>query len=352
MQDKTKRIAVFHTGGTISMKQTGQGGLVTQDTNPLAGELDHFLHARGIELVEEQAFDEPVPSPHITEQHMFTLRGKILEAIAGDDIDGVVVTHGTDTLEETAYFLDLTDTFRAPIVVTGSMRSNDMPGSDALHNYRCAIEVAAFGWMFGAYTVVVFNDQIHAAHEVVKTHSTNLAAFSSPENGPIGALTPDGIVVNRALNYYFRYSVEQMTKKVLLLKAYAGMDSLLFDALDALAEKRGNFPIDGLVIEAMGAGNLPERLVSCLQALAERKIPIVLASRCITGRVGNVYGYPGGAIHLKKTLPEIIFSGGLSGVKSRIKLAVLLENGLSLSEIDKQFNWDVHDTLDYFHKNL
>ena len=332
-----KRIAVFFTGGTISMKQTGQGGMVTQSTNPLDGEMDDFLRSRGIELLEQSAFDQPVPSPHMTEQRMLTLRGMILDRLAGGKIDGVVVTHGTDTLEETAFFLDLTLPRGIPVVVTGSMRSADMPGSDALHNYRFAIEVAASAPAMGLGTLVVFNDQIHSACEVVKTHATNLAAFSSPQLGPVGELTPGGIALSNRLPCGEHYNVEQITKTVPLLKAYAGIDSLLFDALDALAEQRGGYPIDGLAIEAMGAGNLPERLVGCLEALARRGVPVVLASRCIGGRVGNVYGYPGGAIHLKNTLPNIIYSGGLSGVKARLKLAVLLENGLNVEEIMRAF---------------
>jgi len=338
MQGGTKRIAVFFTGGTISMRQGEQGGLNMQAVNPIAGGVDDFLRANNIELIEEQAFECSVPSPYITEQHMLTLRGKIIKAIDNENADGVVVTHGTDTLEETAYFLDLTLPVKVPVVVTGSMRSPDMPGSDALHNYQCAIRVAASALVTGLGTLVVFADEIHAAREVTKNHSTSLTAFGSPQFGPMGMLTPEGIVLRNWPPYDMRCPIEQMSKKVLLIKAYAGMDSMMFDALDALAEKRGSFPIDGLVIEAMGAGNLPERLAGCLRALAQRGIPIVLATRCINGRVCGIYEYPGGAKHLKAELPGIIFSGGLSGVKSRIKLAVLLENGLSLGEIERTFS--------------
>ena len=314
------------------MKKDDDGGVNLQKDNPLAKS-----SVSEVELLQRQIFG--IASPQMSEQTMITLRNEIVQAIEQEHVDGVVVTHGTDTLEETAFFLDLTVPHVVPVVMTGAMRSSDELGSDALYNYKCAIDIAAMGdEAKHAGTMVVFNGDIYAARDVTKTHTTNLATFKSPDTGPIGFMTAKGFEFVRLPAPSKQYDVDKITKNVILLKSFAGIDSLFFDALDALGEKRGEFPIDGLVIEAFGAGNVPERIVPCLQKLEARGIPIVLTSRCLGGKVQEIYDYAGGGKRLKtKEVPSIIFSNGLNGPKSRLKLLVLLETTADINEIQAGF---------------
>ena len=335
--DKQK-IAVFYTGGTISMKK-GKGGVDVQERNPLDIEMDAFLEAHGIEILQNQVFGKAIPSPHMTLPHMLTLRNAVMQAAKDKSIDGVVITHGTDTMEETAYFLDITTRLDIPVVLTGSMRSPDAVGSDSLSNYQAALQVAAAPEYFDSVGVlVVLGDEIHPARDVTKTHSTSLDTFKSPPYGPVGFLTTSGPCIRRYPPVRGKpYDVLGMEKDVLLIRATAGMQTSIFDALEALAEKQGSYPFGGLVVEAFGCGNIPPALVEPLKRVAARGLPIVLATRCPTGRVEPVYSYPGGAGNLRSEIPAIVFSAGLSGVKSRIKLAVLINAGLKPSEIADAF---------------
>jgi len=326
-----KKIAVFHTGGTIAMKKDECGGLDLQGDNPLA---DNALSS--VELVEEMIFG--VSSPQMTEHTMVTLANAIKRKLASDRFDGVVVTHGTDTMEETAYFLDITTPNDVPIVVTGSMRSTGQLGSDAVYNYQCAMMVAISEGARGLGTLVTFNEEIHAARNVTKFYPTNLAGFQSPGFGPVGFIAGADVVFGRTLPAQTRYDVTSITKNVMLIRTYAGITSTVFDGLEALAEKQGKYPIDGLVIEALGAGNVPAWIVESLQRVERRGVPIVLATRCVDGVVQGLYDYSGGGMRLKKDdVKSIIFSNGLSGQKARLKLAVLLEKTTDPKEIEAQF---------------
>ena len=337
-----KKVAVFHTGGTISMKKAADGGLDIRGANALgdvAAIIDAFTEANQVELIQEQIFE--VSSPQITEEHMLELRQGILKKLDEiKDIDGVVVTHGTDTLEETAYFLDITLPNTIPIVLVGALRSLNEIGTDALKNFQSAIKVAMSDEAKGMGAMIVMNEEIHAARNVTKTHTTNLAAFQSPDAGRLGLLTAaENVVFNRRLPDSPHYEINGITKKVMLVKAFAGIDSLIFDALDALEEKQGKFPIDGLVIEALGAGNMPARVVASLQKIEQKGIPIVITSRCLAGLAQPVYAYSGGGKSLKTTeLKSVIFSNGLNGQKARLKLTVLLENTNDITAIEAEFN--------------
>lgn len=313
------------------MKRDETGGLDLQEANPLAGNaLDN------IELVEERILG--VSSPQMTEHTMAILANAIKQKLASDRFDGVIVTHGTDTMEETAYFLDITVKTDVPIVVTGSMRSTNQLGSDALFNYQCAMMVAMSDAAKKMGTIVVFNGEIHAARDVTKAHPTGLAGFQSPDFGPIGFIAGEDVIFGRTLPARAHYDVTSITKNVMLIRAYAGLTTTVFDALNALAEQQGQYPIDGLVIEGLGAGNVPTWIVPCLQKIERRGIPIVLATRCVEGMVEGIYDYSGGGKRLKSTnVQSIIFSNGLTGQKARLKLAVVLETTTAPKEIEAQF---------------
>lgn len=317
-----KTILAIHTGGTISMSQNERGEVVPNAENPIAKEAT-ILNGR-VNLLTDELFN--LPSPHVTPSVMLQLKERIDEAEA-NGVDGVVITHGTDTLEETAYFLDLTLPSTIPVVLTGAMRSSNEVGSDGLYNFQSAIMVAATEESRGKGALVVMNDEIHTARYVTKTHTTNVATFRTPTFGPIG-------VVAKGKAQYFQELIRQATcpidrvvDHVFLIKAYAGMTGDLFDAL---AEQ----PTQGLVIEGLGAGNLPPQTIPAVQRLLDQNVPIVLVSRCYNGVAQDIYDYEGGGIELTKM--GLILCQGLNGQKARIKLLVGLSNGMTDTEL-RQF---------------
>ncbi len=258
---------------------------------------------------------------------MMQLRQRILTAVE-EGYTGVVVTHGTDTLEETAYFLELTTNLSIPIVVTGAMRSSNEIGSDGLANLRSSLIVAASPESKDKGVVVVMNDEVHTATYVTKTHTTNVATFQTPTFGPLGLVSKSEVIYFQRLLKQEYYPIEEVQTGVYLLKAYAGMDGLLLDALCQHHAK-------GVVIEALGAGNLPPATLPALQRCIEAGIPIVLVSRAFNGVTYDVYDYLGGGKQLRQS--GVIFTTGLSGQKARLKLSVLLSSGKSLEEIEKAF---------------
>lgn len=314
-----KTILAIHTGGTISMSQNDKGEIVPNDENPIA-EQQSILKGQ-VKLITDEMFN--LPSPHVTPEVMLKIKQRIIKAIA-DGIDGVVITHGTDTLEETAYFLDLTLPNTIPVVVTGAMRSSNEIGSDGLYNFRNAILVAATDESYGKGVLVVMNDEIHTARFVTKTHTTNVATFRTPTFGPIGIVTQDKAKYFQELIQTEVADIDHVVSGVYLIKAYAGMDGTLFDAINQSDTK-------GLVIEGLGAGNLPPQTLPAIQKLLDRQIPIVLVSRCYNGVAQDIYDYQGGGIQLKKM--GLILCQGLNGQKARIKLLVGLSDEKSGKEL-------------------
>lgn len=320
----TKKIIVFNTGGTISMSESKETGAVSPtEKNPLS-ELSSLF-----ELFADVQFEDLfyLPSPHITFDEMMTIRTRILQAIQ-QGYEGIVITHGTDTLEETAYFLELTIQSDVPICVTGAMRSSNEIGSDGLANLRSAIIVAASESSRNRGVLVVMNDEVHTSTYVTKTHTTNVATFQTPTFGPVGLVSKSEVVYFQRLEKREYYPVESMTNHVFLLKAYAGMDGTLIDALCDIQAK-------GLVIEALGAGNLPPNTVGAIRRCIQASIPVVFVSRAFNGVTQDVYDYIGGGKQFKKD--GVIFTTGLSGPKARIKLSVLVSSGVSFDQLDQYF---------------
>ncbi|OTN75529.1 L-asparaginase [Enterococcus sp. 8G7_MSG3316] len=315
-----KRILVLHTGGTIAMKEdTLTGGVSPDVSNPL---MDAPIHIEeDVELIVEDIFN--LPSPHMTPNEMLQLKERIQLAHIGG-VEGVVITHGTDTLEETAFFLDTTIGGQLPIVVTGAMRSSNEIGSDGLYNFESAIRVAKCPDAVNKGVLVVMNDEIHSARYVTKTHTTNIATFRTPTLGPIGLVTKHRIIFMQELLNSRQLDVDSVDGLFPIVKAYAGMTGELFNAL-------ADSQIDGLVIEALGAGNLPPQTIDPLKKLIARNIPVVLVSRCFNGIAEPVYDYPGGGIELQQL--GIIFCNSINSQKARIKLLIAKNRGLPLPEL-------------------
>lgn len=315
-----KHLLVIHTGGTISMSQDQSNKVVTNDINPIS--LHQDVINQYAQIDELNPFN--VPSPHMTIQHVKQLKDIILEAVTNKYYDGFVITHGTDTLEETAFLLDLILGIEQPVVITGAMRSSNEIGSDGLYNYISAIRVASDEKARHKGVMVVFNDEIHTARNVTKTHTSNTNTFQSPNHGPLGVLTKDRVQFHHMP--YRQQALENVNEKlnVPLVKAYMGMPGDIF----SFYSREG---IDGMVIEALGQGNMPPSALEGIQQLVSLNIPIVLVSRSFNGIVSPTYAYDGGGYQLAQQ--GFIFSNGLNGPKARLKLLVALSNNLDKAEI-------------------
>ncbi|HDT6344344.1 asparaginase [Staphylococcus aureus] len=319
-----KHLLVIHTGGTISMSQDQSNKVVTNDINPISMHQDVINQYAQID--ELNPFN--VPSPHMTIQHVKQLKDIILEAVTNKYYDGFVITHGTNTLEETAFLLDLILGIEQPVVITGAMRSSNEIGSDGLYNYISAIRVASDEKARHKGVMVVFNDEIHTARNVTKTHTSNTNTFQSPNHGPLGVLTKDRVQFHHMP--YRQQALENVNDKlnVPLVKAYMGMPGDIF----SFYSREG---IDGMVIEALGQGNIPPSALEGIQQLVSLNIPIVLVSRSFNGIVSPTYAYDGGGYQLAQQ--GFIFSNGLNGPKARLKLLVALSNNLDKAEIKSYF---------------
>ncbi|HDI7551486.1 asparaginase [Staphylococcus aureus] len=319
-----KHLLVIHTGGTISMSQDQSNKVVTNDINPISMHQDVINQYAQID--ELNPFN--VPSPHMTIQHVKQLKDIILEAVTNKYYDGFVITHGTDTLEETAFLLDLILGIEQPVVITGAMRSSNEIGSDGLYNYISAIRVASDEKARHKGVMVVFNDEIHTARNVTQTHTSNTNTFQSPNHGPLGVLTKDRVQFHHMP--YRQQALENVNDKlnVPLVKAYMGMPGDIF----SFYSREG---IDGMVIEALGQGNIPPSALEGIQQLVSLNIPIVLVSRSFNGIVSPTYAYDGGGYQLAQQ--GFIFSNGLNGPKARLKLLVALSNNLDKAEIKSYF---------------
>ena len=308
-----KKILVLHTGGTISMQADASGAVVTSSDNPM----NHVSNPlEGIQVHSLDFFN--LPSPHIKPKHMLALYQKIKEEAA--NYDGVVITHGTDTLEETAYFLDTMEVPHMPIVLTGAMRSSNELGSDGVYNYLSALRVASDDRAADKGVLVVMNDEIHAAKYVTKTHTTNVGTFQTPTHGPLGLIMKHEILYFKTAEPRVRFDFDHIQGLVPIISAYAGMTDELIDMLDLEQ-------LDGLIIQAFGAGNIPKETAQKLETLLQKGIPVALVSRCFNGIAEPVYAYQGGGVQLQKS--GVFFVKELNAQKARLKLLIALNAGLT-----------------------
>ena len=312
-----KKILVLHTGGTISMQADASGAVVTSQDNPM----NHVSNP--LEGVEVHALDFfNLPSPHIKPKHMLALYQKIKEE--ADHYDGFVITHGTDTLEETAYFLDTMEVPHKPIVLTGAMRSSNELGSDGVYNYLSALRVASDDKAADKGVLVVMNDEIHAAKYVTKTHTTNVSTFQTPTHGPLGLIMKYEILYFKTAEPRVRFDLDRIQGLVPIIPVYAGMTEELLDLLPV-------DQLDGLIIQAFGAGNVPKETSQKLNALIQEGLPIALVSRCFNGIAEPVYAYEGGGVCLQKA--GVFFVKELNAQKARLKLLIAINAGLTGDEL-------------------
>lgn len=307
-------LLVLATGGTIASR-LDESGAVVPAVEP--GEL--LAGVPGLGDVAEVAVEEVsrVNGWNVTPQLMVSVAERARAALRDDGFDGVVVTHGTDTIEETLYVVDLLAgdaTERGPITFAAAMRFATDLGADGPRNLLTAARVAGDPDARGRGALLCVNDEVHAARWVTKTDTQNVSTFRSPPAGPVGFVehgrprfplpTPPRPPHGPHVEY-----------DVALLKAYSGMDPAL---VDWLVERGAR----GLVVEGTGAGHVPGPVADALERAVAGGVPVVIASRCWTGRTAAIYGGPGGGVTLERL--GVIRSNGLNGPKARLALMVAL----------------------------
>jgi len=319
-------IVILFTGGTISMKNDPAAGGATPSLTA-----DEIVRAtRGIDAVTGIETEEwgHFPGPHMTVPRMWALRNRIAEHLGRDEVHGVVVTHGTDTLEESAYLVARSLRSPKPVEFTGAMRTQSDLGWDGPANLFEAVRVAASAEAAGFGVVVVIGGQIFSALDVTKSNTQLLDAFESPGLGPLGYLDEGEVFFRRELPPFpVPLSPETPATPVDVFFAVAGGDSRVLDAARDGAR--------GAVIAALGRGNVPPEMVPGIQRFIEAGKPVVITSRTGGGRVGHTYAYPGGG----RTLEQLgaIFAGTRSPQQARIDLMLALGAGADIAALRDLF---------------
>ena len=319
-------ISVLFTGGTISMRHdSALGGAI-----PALSGRDILAATRGIEEVADVEVEEwgTYPGPHMTLDRMWMLRNRIAEHLSRPEVDGVVVTHGTDTLEESAYLNARTIPSDKPIVFTGAMRTASELGWDGPANLMDAVRVAASEESRGYGVMVALSGRVFAGLDVTKAHTHLLDAFESPGLGPIGVIDDGQVIFRRALPPSPPLLVPTaLALPIDTVMAYPGADSRLVDASRQQAL--------GIVIAALGRGNIPPAMVNGVERWIEAAKPVVIASRALRGRVGKTYGYDGGGRRLHDL--GALFAGSRRPQQARIELSLALGAGLGDAELRRLF---------------
>lgn len=321
-----KKIIVLTTGGTIAMKSAPDGlGVV-----PAVSGADLVQAVPGLDRlceIETREFSN-IPSCQMTPQKMLSLAHEVKKALADPAVNGVVITHGTDTVEESAFFLDTVLDENKPVVFTAAMRDAGGISPDGPKNILCAVRTALAREAADLGVLVVLNEQIHSAREVAKTHAANTAAFASPYWGPLGYADDDSVVILRKPVPREHFFPEHVDNEAHLLKMTAGMPS---DLLDWLIDQNAA----GIVIEGFGRGNVPPAIQESMIRAVKKGIPVVLASRTGSGRPAHAYGYAGGGRISWEN--GIIFAGELTGIKARLLLMLALGENRDIAHIRKRF---------------
>lgn len=331
MTSPRKHVRVIFTGGTISMRIDPETGAAVP---ALSGE-EIVARVHGLRKEARLSLDDyaRLPGPHVTPHWMWRLKDHVGRVLADDDVDAVVLTHGTDTLEETAFLFDLTLDHAKPVVFCGAMRTVSEPGWDGPANLMSAVRSAVHPDSGGRGVLIAVGEEIHAASEATKWHTQSLGAFRSA-HGPLGTVDRGQIVYHRPPFRPAPLRAARLVSEVDLHTMAAGVDDSLIRASMARGAR-------GLVLEATGCGNIPPSVLPGVRAALAGRIPVVLVSRCAEGRVSPAYGYEGGGRMLQEM--GVVFGQDLSGPKARIKLMAALGLTSDPTEIRRLFEGDGAD---------
>ncbi len=321
-----ENILIVFTGGTFSMMiDEKTGGAVPRFSGQEL--MEKIPEAK--ELAEITCYDfGKYPGPHMTPELMLELSKKIRGLISEKEYAGVIITHGTDTLEETAYLLDLTIKTSIPIVVIGSMKNSSEPDWDGPLNLINAIHVCLNPNSRDMGVLVCLDGEINAASEVTKIFTEQIDSFRSLDFGALGFVQNGRVFFNRMPRKLEKIETDKIVTNVDMLTVYAGMNEKFFKfSSDSGAA--------GIVVEALGVGNVPPAAFEGIKYAIEKRIPVVLVSRCPAGETLDIYGYPGAGKWLHQM--GVIFAEYLNGQKARVKLMLALSVTRSKEELKKIF---------------
>ena len=319
-------IAIFFTGGTISM----QIDPVTGGAIPVLSGKEILARVPGLDEIATFEITDfgRLPGPHVSPRQMLELADLVELSTAKPGIDGVVITHGTDTLEETAFVLSLLLSSDTPVVLVGAMRNSSELSWDGPGNLRSAVRVAGAVEARGLGTLVVMNDQIIAGAEATKTHTESTDTFQSRDFGPLGKVDKDRVIVSRRPVPSERIDAHEMDERVDIIKVYSGSDGRFIDHSVADGAR-------GIVIEGLGRGNVTPATMPALRRALESGVTVVVTTRCPRGRVLDTYAYEGGGRQLRQM--GVILGGMLSSQKARLQLMLALGAGWSRERIRASF---------------
>jgi L-asparaginase len=309
-------ILVVATGGTIASLPDPETGAVRPavGAEELVAGVPELAEIDELEVVEL----DRVNGWNVTPAKMLEVARCLNERLAASEVRGAVVTHGTDTVEETTFVCDLLVEGDKPVAFAAAMRSGAEPAADGPRNLICAARVAAADDAAGLGAVLVMNDEVHAARWAVKTDSYRVSAFSSPGHGPLGHATPERLAIRSRPERFTIAPPGRLGREVAVVKTYTGMGEGLIDAV--LADTGAA----GLVLEGTGAGNVPGAALPGIARAAERGLPVVVATRTATGGTIPIYGGPGGGVTLREL--GVAGAGGLTAAKARLLLMIALEH--------------------------
>jgi L-asparaginase len=324
------KVVVLSTGGTIASKQDPvKGGYVPA----LSGE-DLVAAVPAIKKIAQIQVEQisNIPSPEMTPEIWLHLAGRVNELLAEPEIVGIVVTHGTDTLEETAYFLDLTTVSVKPVILVGAQRPASDSDSDGPRNLLDAIRVAITPEAASKGVMVVMNGQISAARDVTKTNTNRVETFRGLEFGQLGVADTEKVRFYRAPLRRQTFAVDSRTQlgRVDIVMSYAGADGVVIRWL------LRDDTVQGFVVAGTGLGDVSESMFDAIQQARERGIPVVISTRVPTGRVFPLGAANGSALSLKKI--GCVLADDLSPQKARILLMLALTKTHDPGALQKYFD--------------
>jgi L-asparaginase len=306
-------VCIVGTGGTIASKYDEKlGGHTSAATaEELVAAVPELRGVAPIRAVEHSNINSALMDTATAFGLRDTLRAAVADAVVG----GVVVTHGTATLEETAYLMDLTVSTEKPIVLTGAQRNFDEYDADGRRNLLYAVMIAAAPEARSRGVMVALAGEIHAARDVTKVHTESLACFGSRDGGPLGLVNKYGVTFLGTPDRRVHLDVDHIEQNVQLIRMAQGANDLLLRA--CIREN-----VAGIVVEATAGGNVNEPFYEGITAALDAGIPVVIATRVAAGAPHLGKGYRGSFMSL--TAKGAISAGYLSGLKARVLLMVAL----------------------------
>jgi L-asparaginase len=312
-------VVLFATGGTIAMKvdpvkRAPLPALSGEDLLATVPDIAKFARVEVTNVAN-------VPSGYMDPALWSALTRQVRTALARPDVAGAVVSHGTDTLEETAYWLDLTVDSDKPIVLIGAQRNASEPDFDGPRNLLSAVRIAVDPQSRGKGALIALNDRINAARAATKTHTSNVETFKSGDAGFLGEVDSDRVVYWRSPSrrQHIALSAERMPY-VEIVAMYGGADGYLVEAAVAHGAR-------GIVIQSLGMGNVNMPMHAAIKQAVAKGVAVVISTRVPNGRVLPHYGYEGGG----QTLAAVgaVMGDDLSPQKARILLMLLLQSGVT-----------------------